>query len=1031
MQYIEGRSLAQLLAELRRLEGLDQTEPPPADLGDAGRGSPDPAPSTLADGLLSGRFSQAVGPAVPAEPGPDTPSPPPSPAGTTGPTAPAPCPGAEPSSTSSTRSRAYIRTVAQLGVQVAEALDHAHTRGILHSDIKPGNLLLDDQGQLWVTDFGLAQIQGNPALTLTGDVLGTLRYMSPEQALAKRVVIDGRTDTYSLGVTLYELLTLRPAVDGQDRQEILRKIAEEEPPLPRKLNPVVPRDLETIVHKAMAKEPSGRYATARNLADELRRFLEDRSILARRPSLFDRTAKWARRHRAAVWSVGVSLAVLLLMAVAGLATSNVLITRERNQKDGALKQRETALAAAEANLLLARQAVDEMYTQVADELAAQPHMQLFQRRVLEKALRFYQQFARRKSGDPDIQRETAAALLRVGTIQNTLGRHRQARQACEETIAALETLAAAPPADPHRRALQAQACSLHGSILSAQGRGPQAEEAYRRALAFWDELAAVHPDNPQYRSSLAASHLSHAGVLTSRPRETEQALREGVKVYETLVAEGREPTRFRAALGNSYYLLGVFLSRMARLLEAESAFRQAIDILDSSSRLPGRADHWQRATLEFELGQVLARVGRREAAEKAYRGAIAVAERIVSQFPNVPVYRQALVRYLGTLAAFLAEAGRGDEAASFRRSARDLSEQLEAEFEEVSDRLDHLGAAGMHLRDAGDLEAAEWLLRKALTLAAKLAEESSAEPADRRRAMEIHLQLGTVLQRRRRLREAADQFREALFLGEQLAAEFPDDSTHRYCQARQQNYLGIALRTLPNEAATAVQCHQKAIGVCERLVAEFPDQPDYRQELVRSRFSLGIVFRLSGRLAEAVQNFQQAQTDYRPYAGTIDEPSNRLQFASIHNELAWLRATCPDRNGRNPGQAVASARKAVELEPERGGFWNTLGVALYRAADWTEARAALSKSMTLRRGGDAFDWFFLAMAHWQLGGQSEARKWYDQAVQWMEKNRPKDDELRRFRAEAEELLQIKDRVHWETKNGPRLVESRKNGSFGR
>ena len=115
---------------------------------------------------------------------------------------------------SSTRTRDYCRNIASLGLQAAEALDHAHTRGILHRDIKPANLLLDAEGRLWVTDFGLAQIQGNHGLTLTGDILGTLRYMSPEQALAKRVVIDGRTDVYSLGVTLYELLTLQPAFDG-------------------------------------------------------------------------------------------------------------------------------------------------------------------------------------------------------------------------------------------------------------------------------------------------------------------------------------------------------------------------------------------------------------------------------------------------------------------------------------------------------------------------------------------------------------------------------------------------------------------------------------------------------------------------------------------------------------------------------------------------------------------------------------------------------------------------------------------------
>ena len=151
---------------------------------------------------------------------------------------------------SSTRTRDYCRNIAGLGLQAAEALDHAHTRGILHRDIKPGNLLLDAEGRLWVTDFGLAQIQGNHGLTLSGDILGTLRYMSPEQALAKRVVIDGRTDVYSLGVTLYELLTLQPAFDGKDRAEILRKIGEDDPTPLRKLNASVPQDLETIIHKA-------------------------------------------------------------------------------------------------------------------------------------------------------------------------------------------------------------------------------------------------------------------------------------------------------------------------------------------------------------------------------------------------------------------------------------------------------------------------------------------------------------------------------------------------------------------------------------------------------------------------------------------------------------------------------------------------------------------------------------------------------------------------------------------------------------
>jgi serine/threonine protein kinase len=150
------------------------------------------------------------------------------------------------------RGRDYYRTVAELGVQAAEALDHAHQMGIVHRDVKPGNLMLDADGRLWVTDFGLAHIQhGDASLTLTGELVGTPRYMSPEQALARRVVTDHRIDVYSVGATLYELLTLRPVFDGTDRQELLRQIASEEPRPPRRLERAVPAELEVIVLKAL------------------------------------------------------------------------------------------------------------------------------------------------------------------------------------------------------------------------------------------------------------------------------------------------------------------------------------------------------------------------------------------------------------------------------------------------------------------------------------------------------------------------------------------------------------------------------------------------------------------------------------------------------------------------------------------------------------------------------------------------------------------------------------------------------------
>src|SRR5262249_14020463 len=200
---------------------------------------------------------------------------------------------------------AFFRTVANLGIQAADALEYAHQMGVVHRDIKPANLLIEKSSvinhpstlKVWITDFGLARCQTDTGLTGTGDVLGTLRYMSPEQAQGQRGLVDHRTDIYALGMSLYELVTLRPAFSGQTREEVLAQLATEDPIAPRRLNQTVPIELETIILKSLAKRPEERYASAQELADDLRRFLEDKPILARRPSLAEKFRKWARRHK--------------------------------------------------------------------------------------------------------------------------------------------------------------------------------------------------------------------------------------------------------------------------------------------------------------------------------------------------------------------------------------------------------------------------------------------------------------------------------------------------------------------------------------------------------------------------------------------------------------------------------------------------------------------------------------------------------------------------------------------------------------
>ena len=187
----------------------------------------------------------------------------------------------------------YLRSVARIGVQVAEALEYAHQQGILHRDIKPSNLLLDAQGEVWVTDFGLAKAEGSDELTRTGDIVGTLRYMAPERFNGWS---DPRSDVYALGATLYELLTLRPAFDESDRVKLIDRVLHERAMPLRQVDRRIPRDLETIVLKALAKEPGERYATAGQLAEDLQRFVVGKPILARRSSAVERSWRWNKRN---------------------------------------------------------------------------------------------------------------------------------------------------------------------------------------------------------------------------------------------------------------------------------------------------------------------------------------------------------------------------------------------------------------------------------------------------------------------------------------------------------------------------------------------------------------------------------------------------------------------------------------------------------------------------------------------------------------------------------------------------------------
>ncbi len=645
----------------------------------------------------------------------------------------------------------FFRTVAQLGWQAAEALEHAHQVGVVHRDIKPANLLVDLRGQLWVADFGLARCQDDTRVTQTGDLVGTIRYMSPEQALAKHGLVDHRTDVYSLGVTLYELLTLEPAITGQDRHELLWRIACEEPRPPRHLNPAIPAELETIILKAIAKDPAERYLTAQELADDLRRFCEDRPIRATRPTLLERAQRWTRRHTQAV----LLTTALLGLALLGLVTSTLMIWHEKTQKERMAHR--------------AFMAADEFYTQVAETwLAHEPQLEALQQEFLLKALRFYQEVVQDHGTDPAVRLKTARAYRRVGDIQHKLEQPLEAEEAYRQALAFLEPLAGEGTTGADARTELALTYNGLGGLMRLLGRRAEAVQAYHQGLALFEKLTADHPDQLDYQDGLAGIRNNLGTVLQARRRlpEAEMAYRQAQVLFEKLARAHPETAAYQQDLATSQNNLATLLRDTGRLPEAETVQCQALAQWEKlKTAFPGTPAYWQGlAVCAHNLGIVLAATGRSQEAEKVYRQALAVRSRLRSDFPRVPLYRQELASSQHHLGRLLLAQGRLAEAEAAYREAWSLREQLVQRGEGTTYRLEL--ARSCHtlcllLAPIGRLLEAEEFYQQGLALLEALGPTSATEPEFRRELAHSYHALGALLQSAGQLAEADQAYERA------------------------------------------------------------------------------------------------------------------------------------------------------------------------------------------------------------------------------------------------------------------------------
>jgi serine/threonine protein kinase/tetratricopeptide (TPR) repeat protein len=738
------------------------------------------------------------------------------------------------------------RAAAGLVASLADAVHYAHQQGIIHRDLKPANILLQRKSGIRnpegksesrnpksekeitngvsdlefrisdftpkIADFGLAKFLDSSAeATQTGHLIGTPSFMAPEQAEGRTDDVGPAVDLYALGVILYQLLTGRPPFQAASVQETLELVRTAEPPPPRHLQPNLPRDLQTICLKCLAKEPGSRYASALDLAKDLRRFLAGEPVRARPATVTDRVNKWVKRR-----PVVAGLLAALLLAIAGGGTGIVwqwwraeqnaryadrIAQNFKNERDKAVEERRRA----ERHLKRARESIDEL-AMLSDKLWLNPQMNKTGRTLLEKVLTFYQAVLKDESQDPVVRLRTAQVYGKVAYFRHTVGQWDKAVEAFQEQSSLLERLLSEEPNDTQCRLRLGESLSSRAHVLRDMGKTQQAREAYRKAAKLEEEVSAALPADPSRQASLANIFLNYATVLSpaSDAQEIERLLARAVELTKSALKANPDSKWYQHNLALCLEGQATAYWNQGQRAQAEEAARASIDIYERLRKV-GRLDRWT----ERYLG-------------RGYKG-------------------------LGLIVA-----GRG-----------------------------------------------------------------------------------------------------------------------RFVEADK----------LYNQAAE----------ILSRLVKDYPDGAHWRGDLVSTRAC-------QARVQEALGNYDKALERYRQ--GLQIDPKG----AHANNCLAWFLATCQEPGARDAREAVRLAKKAIETAPEDGNLWNTLGVAQYRDGDFGGAVESLRKAMTLHCGGDAYDWLFLAMAHWKLGDREEARRWLAKGVESLQKDQSQNEELQRFQTEAKVLL---------------------------